>query len=179
MSDVLTFPALAASALTQAFGFLYRRAEILLDRRAGRSSGRTPEPEAVPAVVTGDPGPAQAADAAVTPERLERLESLLEVLGVYDEHQGLVRPEDERLRRNLGRLRALLEEIYGRRITFEGEDRPRSGTRIVQDLGQVHGSAQALKAQRIGPGATVEVQQKADVVHRDANVTAAEIDLFE
>ncbi|GLF96982.1 hypothetical protein [Streptomyces yaizuensis] len=175
MSDVFTFPVLAASALTQAFGFLYRRAETLLDRRRGNAS----QPETVPAVVVGDPGSAEADGDALTPERLEQLESLWEVLGVYGDHQDLVRPEDERLRRNLGQLRGLLEEIYGRRITFEGEDRARSGTRIVQNLGQVHGSAHALKVQTIGRDAAVEVEQKAEVLHRGASVTAAEINLIE
>ncbi|MFD9374592.1 hypothetical protein ACFWBH_03465 [Streptomyces sp. NPDC059999] len=175
MSDVFTFPVLAASALTQAFGFLYRRAEILLDRRRGNVS----EPETVPAVVSGDPGPAAVDGDALIPEHLEQLELLCEVLGVYADHQELVRPEDERLRRNLGQLRGLLEEIFGRRITFEGEDRPRSGTRIVQNLGHVHGTAHALKVQRIGRDAAVEVEQKAEVIHRGASVTAAEINLIE
>ncbi|MEU2992044.1 hypothetical protein ABZ772_17010 [Streptomyces griseoincarnatus] len=39
MSDALAFPALAASALTQAIGFLYRRAEVVLDRRAEQGPG--------------------------------------------------------------------------------------------------------------------------------------------
>lgn len=175
MSDVFTFPVLAASALTQAFGFLYRRAEVLLDRRRGSAA----EPELVPAIVAGDPGPQEAGADALTPQRLEQLEGLVEVLGVYGDHQHLVSPEDERLRRNLGRLRGLLEEIYGRRITFEGEDRPRSGTRIVQNLGDVHGTAHALKVQRIGRGAVVDVEQKAEVIHPGGSVTAAEIDLIE
>lgn len=177
MSDAFSFPVMAASALTQAFGFLYGRAAVILDRRAGhRGDEDAREPDMVPLIVEGDPGPPDVEDAALTPERIERIESLLELLGVYDEHRELIRGDDLRLSRNLGKLRAVLEEVSGRRISFEGEDRPASGVRIEQDLHDVHGTAHALKARRVGHGAGVGVRQNVKTVHPGAEITAAEID---
>ncbi|MEV7678081.1 hypothetical protein AB0O64_05900 [Streptomyces sp. NPDC088341] len=178
MNDVLGFPVLAASALTQAIGFLYRRAETVLDRRAASGSSLEPcPPEAVPEAVVGDPGRVLDFEPGnVTEERAERLESLMEVLGLYAEHEQLVDGQDERLRRTLGRLRALLEEVYGRRITFVGEERPASGMRIVNRAADVHGVSRALKARRVSSTANVEVEHTAEVVHPGAEMTSVEIE---
>ncbi|MGW2046299.1 hypothetical protein ACWCPF_14105 [Streptomyces sp. NPDC001858] len=178
MTDVLGFPVLAASALTQAIAFLYRRAETVLDRRAAsRSSPEPRPPEEVPEVVVGDPGHALDFEPRnLTEERAERLESLMEVLGLYAQHEHLVDGQDERLRRSLGRLRALLEEVYGRRITFIGEDRPASGIRIVSRAADVHGVSRALKARRVSSTANVDVEHTAEVVHPGAEMTSVEIE---
>ncbi|MFF3373883.1 hypothetical protein ACFYXF_13210 [Streptomyces sp. NPDC002680] len=178
MTDVLGFPVLAASALTQAIGFLYRRAEAVLDRRAeSRSSPEPRPPETVPEVVVGDPGHMSDFEPGnVTDERAERLESLMEMLGLYAEHEHLVDGQDERLRRTLGRLRALLEEVYGRRITFVGEERPASGMRIVNKVVDVHGVSRALKARRVSSTANVDVEHTAEVVHPGAEMTSVEIE---
>lgn len=158
MSDALAFPALAASALTQAIGFLYRRVEVVLDRRAERRNANEPLPqEEVPSVVVGDPGHSLDFDPAeVTEERAERLETLLEVLGLYAENEHLAEGQHERLRRTLGRTRTLLEEVYGRRITFVGEEeRPASGLRIVKQgrgrpwrLAGVEGASRIQRSER-------------------------------
>ncbi|MFF2185095.1 hypothetical protein [Streptomyces sp. NPDC058155] len=176
MSELLSFPVLAASALTQAFGFLYDRAGVILDRRAGRRSEGHAEPESVPAALMGDPGGLDFDDGALTRDRVESIESLLELLGVYHEHQELIVADDARLRRNLGRLRAVLEDVYGRQFTFEGETRPTRGVRIEQVTDDVHGRAQALKARRIAHDADVGVRQTTGVVHPGAEMIAAEID---
>ncbi|MER7728901.1 MULTISPECIES: hypothetical protein [unclassified Streptomyces] len=177
MSDAFTFPVLAVSALTQAFGFLYGRAGAVLDRRATRREGTAAgELDAVPAVVVGIPGPPAFDAAALTPERVQRIESLLEVLGVYDDHRDLIRADDERLRRSLGGLRAVLEEVEGQRLTFTGENRPASGVRIEQVLDDVHGRAAALKVRRVAASADVSVRQRAGTVHEGAEIVGAEID---
>ncbi|GGT71569.1 hypothetical protein GCM10010207_82120 [Streptomyces atratus] len=146
MSDALRFPVLAASALTQAIGFLLRRAEVVLDRRAGRAGPSEPQQaEQVPSAVAGDPGDALDFDPAkVTAEQAERLETLTEALGLYAERGSSIDGQDERLRKALGRLRSCLEEVYGRQITFVGEERPASGRRIVSRVEDVHGVARAL-----------------------------------
>ncbi|WP_457032488.1 hypothetical protein [Kitasatospora sp. P5_F3] len=178
MSDVLGFPMLAASALTQAIGFLYHRAEIVLDRRAARrGTGEAGPAEPVPDVLAGDPGHALDFDPdRVTADLADRLRSLLDALGMYAEHEQLIDSQDERLQRTLGRLRALLEEVYGRRITFVGEDRPMSGMRIVNRAGDVHGVSRALKARRVSSLANVDVEHTAQVVRRGAEMTSVEID---
>lgn len=179
MSDAsFGFPVLAASALTQAIGFLYRRAEAVLDRRAARGgSGESQLPEEVPDVVVGDPGRAGDFDpTTVTDEQAERLETLMEVLGLYAEHERPVDGRDARLRRALGRLRALLEEVYGRHITFAGEERPASGRRIVNRAGDVHGISRALKARRVSSGAGFDIEHTAEVVHPGAEMTSVEVE---
>ncbi|WP_344406079.1 hypothetical protein [Streptomyces longisporus] len=179
MSDALAFPALAASALTQAMGFLYRRAEVVLDCRAQRSEASEPlPPEEVPEVVVGDPGHALDFDPdEVTDERAERLETLMEVLGLYAENEHLVQEQEERLRRTLGRLRTLLEDVYGRRITFVGEEqRPTSGMRIVNRARDVHGVSRALKARRVSSDANPDILHTAEVVHPGGEMTSVEVD---
>lgn len=179
MSDELAFPALAASALTQAIGFLYRRAEAVLDRRAGRREANKPlSPEEVPDVVVGDPGHALDFDPVkVTDEQAERLEMLLETLGLYTENEHLIGEQDEKLRRTLGRLRTLLEDVYGRRITFIGEeDRPVSGMRIVNRVQDVHGVSRALKARRVSSDASPDILHTAEVVHPGGEMTSVEVD---
>ncbi|MGA4898724.1 hypothetical protein ACPCAJ_12645 [Streptomyces griseoincarnatus] len=179
MSDALAFPALAASALTQAIGFLYRRAEVVLDRRAELREASEPlPPEGVPEVVVGDPGHVLDFDPAeVTDERVERLETLMEVLGLYSDNEHLVEGQDERLRRTLGRLRTLLEDVYGRRITFVGEEeRPVSGMRIVNRARDVHGVSRALKARRVSGDANPDILHTAEVVHPGGEMTSVEVD---
>ncbi|MFF0744947.1 hypothetical protein ACFYVL_31550 [Streptomyces sp. NPDC004111] len=178
MSDALGFPVLAASALTQAIGFLYRRAEAVLDRRAARRGAGEPHPpEEIPEVVAGEPGGERDFDPGnVTDDRVHQLETLLEVLALYEEQGLSLNGQDERLRRTLGRIRALLEEIYQRRITFVGEDRPASGRRIVARAGDVHGVSRALKARRAGSGATFDVEHTAEVIHPGGEMTSVEID---
>ncbi|MEU3072701.1 hypothetical protein [Streptomyces laurentii] len=177
MSEVFDFPVLAVSALTQAFGFLYGRAAAVLDRRAARREGSEHgEPEPVPAVVVGDPGPLTFDDSALTPERIQRLEMLTEILGTYNEHRELIRADDGRLMGNLGGLRSTLEAIEGRRLTFHGESRPTSGVRIEQELDDVHGSATALKARRVAGTADVGIHQKVKTVHPGSEIVGAEIE---
>ncbi|MEU0102831.1 hypothetical protein [Streptomyces sp. NPDC006267] len=177
MSDAFTFPVLAASALTQAFGFLYARAGAVLDRRSLRREEAGPGGlEAAPAVVVGEPGPPVFDAVALTPERVQRIESLLGVLGVYHDHRELIRSDDDRLRHSLGGLRAALEEVEGQRLTFTGEDRPASGVRIEQVLDEVHGRAAALKVRRVADSADVSVRQRAGTVREGAEIIGAEID---
>ncbi|MFJ3615429.1 hypothetical protein [Streptomyces hydrogenans] len=114
--------------------------------------------------------------ATVTDEQVERLETLMEMLGLYTEHERPVDGQDERLRRTLGRLRALLEEVYGHRITFVGEERPASGRRIVSKAGDVHGISRALKARHVSSGAGFDVEHTAKVVHPGAEMTSVEVE---
>ncbi|MGW1606250.1 hypothetical protein [Streptomyces eurythermus] len=178
MSDAFGFPVLATSALTQAIGFLYRRAEVVLDRRAarGNADGERP-PEVVPPVVVGDPGnPLDFEPERLTDERAERLDSLMELLGLYAENEHLIDGQDERVRRTLARLRAVLEDIYGRRITFVGEDRPTSGVRVAARAGHVHGKSTGFKGGRVSRLAGVEVEHDVTVVHPGGEATGAVID---
>ncbi|MFF4765109.1 MULTISPECIES: hypothetical protein [unclassified Streptomyces] len=182
MSDALAFPALAASALPQAIGFLLHRAEVVLDRRARRRDAGAPLPpdevENVPDVVVGDPGPALDFDPAeVTDERRQQLETLVGALGLYSENGHLPDGQDERLRRALGRLRALLEDVYGRHITFAGEvQRPASGMRIVNKARDVHGVSRALKARRVSSSANADILHTAEAVHPGGEMISVEID---
>ncbi|MGW7313650.1 hypothetical protein [Streptomyces sp. NPDC054865] len=114
--------------------------------------------------------------AKVTADQAERLEMLTEVLALYAGQGSSVDGQDERLRKALGRLRASLEEVYGRHISFEGEDRPTSGRRIVSRADDVHGVSRALKARRVSSGASFDVEHTAKTVHPGAEMTSVEVD---
>ncbi|WP_165985776.1 hypothetical protein [Streptomyces sp. YIM 98790] len=149
MSDPLSMVVVGA-ALPAAFGFLFQHLHRVIDRRAARraeeaqAGGEEPEePIPVPACVAGDPGLTEP-----DPERVERnaaeLERLSGALSVYERRPERLTSGDERLLRELGTLRDLLEEIYGRRITFRGEQRPASGAEVDQRLRDIQGRVKGV-----------------------------------
>ncbi|MEU1823749.1 hypothetical protein ABZ502_15150 [Streptomyces abikoensis] len=175
--DDAALPALGTSALMQVLGFLFRRAEAALDRRsARRDEAQHLEPDVVPDVVSGDPGPLRFDESTLTPERLERIASLLETLGVYAGHPQLIRSDDDRLRRNLAHLRAEMEIVYGRYITFQGESRPQSGVLVVQESDEVQGRMQGLKVRRATGEARAEVRQRTGIVRPGGEMVGGEFD---
>jgi hypothetical protein len=96
MSDPLGFPVLAGSAITQAFGFLYGRLAVLLDRRrTGQSEIENGDNE------LGDQGDSDVSwkpDDAALEEYRPSLETLAAALEVYDKHPEIINGEDEHLR---------------------------------------------------------------------------------
>ena len=80
------------------------------------------------------------------------------------------------MRRTPRRLRTLLEDVYGRRLTFVGEEqRPTSGMHIVRAR-DLHSVARALKARRVSSDANPDILHTAEVVHPGGEMTSVEVD---
>jgi hypothetical protein len=173
MQDPLGFPVLASSAITQAFGFLYGRLAALLDRRAADADEAAPDYE-VPSGLVGRLAPLEIDQHALARLRT-MLESLDDALGVYRDNPSLLNAEDERLRRNMGRLRSALEAVYHQRFTFEGEQRPLTGVKVEQWVDEVAGELTGLTADDIGSGARSEIKQVSKKISKDGRVIGAEI----
>lgn len=165
--------ALITSALPATLTFLFQRAEHLLG-----SHGIEPEEDiAVPDVLVGTLQLPLQPDADRLHDRRRDLELLRDAVADHADG-GTPVPQAQGLLRNLGRLRAVLEDVYSQHLTFDGEDRPASGpyvyqkattltgqatgmdadeitgnSRVVQDVGTVVRGATmvGMKAKRIGP----------------------------
>jgi hypothetical protein len=171
--DPLGFPVLASSAITQAFGFLYGRLASLLDRRSAAPDESVLDYEQ-PSGLIGHLAPLEIDQDALVRLRTV-LESLDDALGIYKDNPGLLNAEDERLRRNLGRLRGVLEAVYHQRFTFEGEERPSTGVKVEQWVDEVVGELTGLTAEDITSGARGEVKQVSKKISRDGRVIGAKI----
>ncbi|MGW2152280.1 hypothetical protein [Nonomuraea sp. NPDC001699] len=143
--DPLSFPVLAGAALGQAFGFLFGRLAHLLDNRGKKS---TPEIVEGVSVLEGELKPLQA-DSELIEQHIEELETLSGALGVYERNPDRLRPEDQQLLQRLGKLRALLEQIYGQSITFHGERRSPSGADVKQRMKRAAGDVVGVDGSRI------------------------------
>lgn len=200
MADPLTLTALGAVALTEGIKFLYNQASELLRRRRERKKAAAEAAEAAaaqaehaeqaappaapvavetPAVVEGELAPVTVDDAAL--DRLaEEISGLRHDLGRYvdEADPAPVDPSDEHLVATVDALRQAIEAVWGQRITFRGERREPSGpvVRGAIDVDSVAGNAAAVRAGRIGGGATVEGTVRAGRVERGGAVTGVEAD---
>lgn len=169
--DPLSISALTA-ALAPTFTFLYARLSGLLDRRRGIAE-ETPEAVETPEVLEGRLAPLQA-DPAVVDSRWSELLSLAGSLGVYERNPERLVPGDTVLLRDLERLRGLLEEIYGQRITFRGEQRASTGTRVRQKIRNVTGTTVGVRTTDTGYSA--DVDQDIDTVEAGGWVIGVQAD---
>jgi hypothetical protein len=170
--DPLGFPVLAGSAITQAFGFLYGRLAALLDRHT--AADKAVLDYELPLGLVGHLAPLEVDQYALARLRA-MLESLDDALGVYKNNPKLLDAEDERLRRNLGRLRSALEAVYHQRFTFEGEQRPPTAIKVEQWVDEVAGEVTGLTADDIAHGARGEVKQVSKKITKDGRVIGARI----
>ncbi|MFD4949689.1 hypothetical protein ACFWNT_46250 [Streptomyces sp. NPDC058409] len=157
--------AVITSVLPSALTFLFQRVEKLLSPRGS-------EPETGVAAPGGLVGTLQLPlhpDNDQLQDRWSELEQLRDAVAIYARGDAPVSPSDQPLLRNLSRLRGALEDVYGQRLTFEGEDRPSSGPFVQQDLKDVTGEVTGMDADEIG--GTARVVQSTDSVARGAKLT--------
>ncbi|WIX82873.1 hypothetical protein QRX50_19905 [Amycolatopsis carbonis] len=147
MVDPLSFPVLAGAALNQAFNFLFGRLAHTLDSRDDHDQEDV-EQIAVPAVVRGELGPVTATSAVVE-ARLPEIQELVGTLSVYERKPERLDGTDAAVRADLARARELLEQIYGKRITFHGEERPGTGARVEQRIEVLANEAIGIRASRV------------------------------
>ena len=145
--DPLSLAALSAAGLTQGIGFLYGQVGELLRRRRDRrerlgAAGDGGSPTEIPPV--GESGQVlvgQLESGPVDEQALERyadqLARLRGLLTPYVEGFASVEPGNGQLLAQVEALRSLLEQIYRQHITFQGEQRPTTGTPVRVQTGDV------------------------------------------
>ncbi|MFG2651207.1 hypothetical protein [Streptomyces sp. NPDC048436] len=165
MSDLSALSAVLGAGLPATFTFLYQRVENLLDRRGA------PEKElATSTPLRGDLALPLTAGEQELAARQADLEMLRDGLDSYQHDPARIDAGDLALLRMLGRLRGTLEEIYGQRLTFVGEeDRQPSGPYARQKIGTVHGEATAIDAETIS--GQVESDQDITTIEKGGKVT--------
>ena len=169
MPEPVTLAVLSGAALTGAVQFLYGQAADLLRRARDRRDRRTDAVQELPLaqspLLDGTP-PVARVDLAALGEADERaVAALRRELVDYVEGIAPVTPADGVLLTTADTLRQCLERVYGFRLTFRGEEREPTGTRVEAslELGTVAGYAAAVRAERIS-GAEVVAKLKAEEV---------------
>jgi hypothetical protein len=185
MTDPLAITAMGSVALAEGIKFLYGQAAALLAANRERRSRRREEASAPDTVVMPDitspqldaPLRAPRADLIVVDAEQERLAGLTAALSLYALDQIEVPADDRALRAQGGELRALLEAVYGQRITFKDEPREPTGTRVVieQRLGRHEGEATGLEADSVEHGADIEITQSATSTNENSAIVGAKI----
>ena len=181
MPDPLTLTVLGGVVAAEGIKFLYGQASELLkawrERRDARRDQVTAEtndldvPILESAVLDARPV-ARPADGVVVEREHGALVELCGALSPYALGQVDVDLTDVELGNRAGRLRALLEAVYGQRFTFRGEDREATGSQVTvrQALGVVEGDVLGAEAE-VGTGADLLVDQNAETIREQGSVT--------
>lgn len=180
MADPLTLVVLGGVAATEGIKFLYgQAAEVLKGWRERRH--KNAEPVDVP-IVANDVLDAAPTTTAVDPGVVEReqreLVRLVGALSPYAHGIAGIDVTDAELGRDVQRLRQLLEAAYGQRLTFRGEDRAPTGSRIdvTQVVELVEGAVTGVDVGEVDGGADVTVDQRVGQVAAESTVTGFKAD---
>ncbi|MGH3797335.1 MAG: hypothetical protein ACRDSP_20875 [Pseudonocardiaceae bacterium] len=186
MADPITLAALGAVALSEGIKFLYGQASELLRARKERRleaelGGKLPTAVqmSVPDSTPLDNGAVHfTADAQTLEEHHAKLAELAARLAPYAQDWTDIDPADVSILTATDQLRMLLEAVYGQRLTFQGEQREESGTRVDvrQLLGNIDGAVAGVRAKNISGEAQVSVSQTAEGVGVDGKLTGIEAD---
>lgn len=183
MGEPISLALLGGAVLTEGVRFLFDQASALIRaaRQRRAEAQEAVEPAAVVAVgVPANPvldGPVAATvDGALLDKENRRLIALAGALAPYASGDAEIDPADGDLMVAVAEVRAVLEALYGQRITLRGEVREPSGTRVDvhQVLGTVRGSAVGVEADAV-QDATVRVEQSATTVEAGGSVTGVRL----
>ncbi|GAA4887805.1 hypothetical protein ACFPM3_18035 [Streptomyces coeruleoprunus] len=146
--------ALISSAVPATLTFLYQRLERLLSPRRTE-----PEPDlTIPDTLVGTLElPLQPNEQRLHARHAE-LDLLHDFLEEYVSREPAELTPEQGLLRSMGKLRNLLEDVYGQRLTFAGEARPASGPFVDQKLTTLTGEATGMDADEITSHAQVTQQ---------------------
>lgn len=166
MSDFSALSPLLGAGLPATFTFLYQRLANLLDRHGAAEADL-----AAPVPLRGELTLPLTVDEERLAMRQGELELLRDALGSYHRGESPVDVGNPELLRVLGRLRGRLEELYGQRLTFQGEeDRQPSGSFSRQKIDTVHGHVTGIHADETISG-YAETDQDITTVAEGATVT--------
>jgi hypothetical protein len=176
MIDPISMTALG-SAASQTVGFLYAQAaEVLKARRERRAAAGAGGPDLhVPMVanqVLDGPATADTISSDVLEARLQALVKLTGALAPYALGQADIETASTELSQDAGTLRAILEALYGQRLTFTHEQREPTGSvvSVRQALADIDGTVVGA-AGDVRAGGHLEVTQHADAVREGGRLT--------
>ncbi len=166
MADPLSLTVLGGVALTEGIKFLYGQTTELLKRRRDRE--QSAEGEGVTSTriavqrpeLLDQPLSRVDVDLDVVAAHAEQFHELRGGLADYADGLADVDPTDVRLLKQVAALRALLELAYGQHLTFQGEQRPATGTPLSADAApqdnrqQVQVNAATIQGQQVGDNNT-------------------------
>lgn len=175
MGEPISLALVGGVVLTEGVKFLFDQASSLIRAaRERRSAAKAAAEVVVPVADTGvlDGPVAATVDGQLLDQENRRLISLAGALAPYASGDAEIDPNDADLLAAVADVRALLEALYGQRLTLRGENREPSGTRVDvrQVLGTVRGSAVGVQADSV-QDATVHVHQSATSVEAGGSVT--------
>lgn len=170
MSDPLSLSVIGAAVAAEGVTFLYRQADALLEgwkRRRRRGPDLEPgellavplEPSDALASPPSDAG----ADASRVQAAADELETLATALFPYAEDGRPLTADDRTWADSAGRLRELLEAVYGQPLTFRGEQRESTGADVdfTQVLDRVRSSTVTMvEGAAVGDGSRVTLRQE-------------------
>jgi hypothetical protein len=176
MPDPLTLRALGAVTATEEIKFLYAQASELLkawherQRQLGSEEGPLRVPIADTDVLDGTPGEPMVEVSVLNREQVALIQ-LTDLFAPYVRGLADIDLNDQKLVREAGQLRSLLEAAYGQRFTFRGEGRQPTGSRVTvtQVMGEVAGSMVGAEAD-LGAGVELSVDQRADRVRKEGSI---------
>lgn len=170
MADPLSLAVVGGVALTEGIKFLYGQVSKILERRAARIEADAKQAElkkSEPAnIQLPDTFQGQLSSPEIDFDEVERqYKSLLSLRGkLVNYADGTLKadPKDSDLISDVDVLRQVLESIYKQRITFKGENREQSGTRVTSKVkvGQVAGKFVVV---RIGDARNVDVHSEVEI----------------
>ncbi|MHC5263255.1 hypothetical protein ACYSUO_35695 [Streptomyces sp. UC4497] len=161
MPDPLDLSMVVSSALPATFTFLYERLNVALQRRrSDREAGPDAAPD-IPDVLVGDLALPLRIDSDRLTSHAPVLEALALAMAPYERDRTMIVSDEVAVRQILGRVRDVLENIYGQRFTFQGETRARSGPFSEQHYDVVAGEVTGMEAQQaIRGSATSTIRAK-------------------
>ena len=156
MPEPITLAVVGAMAITEGVKFLYGQAGELLKRWRERKDRPEQAPEEPVELVL----PPDAFEGSLEPVTVDwdtvaklgdEIKGLRRELGDYAEGIEDIDTGDPVLLKAVDTLRQTLEAAYGQRITFRGEDRPASGTRVTGtvEVDVLRGMAAAVSADSV------------------------------
>ena len=164
MAEPLTLALVGTVVLTEGIKFLYAQAGEALKRWQARKQqpGDKPATEQVPianpeaaGALQGNISTPLVLDHAKLDQLAESIVGLRRALGDYADGTFEVQEGDQQVVKAANALRDELEGVFGQRFTFNGENRPASGTPLVigeAEIKELEGRAAGVIADNIRAG---------------------------
>ncbi|HEY5360656.1 MAG TPA: hypothetical protein VIJ82_23740 [Streptosporangiaceae bacterium] len=176
MTDPISISVLG-SAASQTISFLYAQAaEVLKARRERRGAEDVGGPGPQVPMVANEVLDGSVVAATINPDVLEaKYQALLRLTGAlapYALGHADIEGGNTELGQDAGTLRAILEAIYGQRLTFFNEQREPTGSVVTvrQVLADIEGTVIGSEG-NVAAGGHLEVTQQADTVREGGKIT--------
>jgi hypothetical protein len=189
MAIPFTLAGIGGAALGQGINFLYSQAGELIRRwqsrkdatKAAGSAASAPAPDQITIQVPpilGGRVLTVAPDLVAVGDSAAQLLRLRAALSNYADGLQQIDPADPQLARTVDELRTTLEGIFGKHLTFLGEDRPTTGQPVVKSkiqVGSVKGSVTGVGVKGGVAAGRIESELTAGDVESGGSVTGVQI----